>query len=98
MAELPGGATAVARATSKVAASLFYKDAATTHARRQAPPTAPGTAAVGQHGLEVAALDQPHRHIQPTFNLAKVIDRHHARLVEPGCGLGLPPEPFLEYP
>ena len=32
------------------------------------------------------------RHIQPSVDFAKVIDRHYVRLVEPGSVLGLPAE------
>jgi hypothetical protein len=38
------------------------------------------------------------RHIQPSVDFAKVIDRHYVRLVEPGSVLGLPAEPFLKDP
>ena len=38
------------------------------------------------------------RHIQPSVDFAKVIDRHYVRLVEPGSVLGLSAEPFLKDP
>lgn len=38
------------------------------------------------------------RHIQPSVDFAKVIDRHYVRLVEPGSVLGLPAAPFLKDP
>jgi len=61
-------------------------------------PTRPrrGQRPVGQNGLQVAALDQPHGHIQPPLDLTEVIDRHHMRLVELCGGVGLPAEPLLK--
>ena len=42
---------------------------------------------VSDQATEVAALDQPHVHIQPTVDLAIVVDRHHVLVVEAGsCG------------
>ena len=38
------------------------------------------------------------RHLQPSVDFAKVIDRHYVRLVEPGSVLGLPAEPFPKDP
>ena len=52
--------------------------------------------AVGENRAQVAALDQAHIQIEPVVDLAESVDRHHMRIVEPGRGLRLPPEPRLK--
>jgi hypothetical protein len=47
--------------------------------------------------VQIAALDQPHRHEEPSIDLAEVMDRHHVRLVERRGGSRFAPETFLEY-
>ncbi len=55
-----------------------------------------GQRALGQDGLQVAALDQSHGHKQLSVDLAEFVDRHHVALVEPGRRAGLPAEPLLK--
>ena len=45
---------------------------------------------------QVAALDQPHRDDQLAVDLARVVDRHHRRVLEPGGEAGLAQEALAE--
>ena len=47
---------------------------------------------------QVAAGDQPHRHDQLAVDLARVVDRHHRRVVEAGGEPGLAQEALAESP
>jgi hypothetical protein len=51
---------------------------------------------VGEHGLQVAALDQSHTHEQSTVDLPIVMDRDHVRGAQ-SCGrVGFAAEPLLK--
>ena len=52
--------------------------------------------AVGQHGGQVAALDQPHTHKQSAVDLPVVMDRDHMRGVQSRRGVGFPAESPLK--
>ena len=52
--------------------------------------------ALGDDGLQVSADDQPHVDIQPAFDFAEMVDRHHVGVVEPGGRQRFPTEPLLE--
>jgi hypothetical protein len=43
-----------------------------------------------------SAIDQPHRHVEPTVDLPDVIDRHHVGIVEACGGAGFAAEPLVE--
>ncbi len=47
-----------------------------------------------EQGLQVAAVDQPHRHVQPPVDLANVMNRHDVRIVEARSGAGFAAEPL----
>ena len=53
-----------------------------------------GQRAVGQALGEALALDEAHREIMLALVLADLVDRHDARMVEVGGGLGLGVEPL----
>ena len=49
-----------------------------------------------QQGLQVHAVDEPHRHVQPAVDLADVVDRHDVGIVQTCRGAGLAAEPLVE--
>ena len=49
---------------------------------------------LGQQGLQVAALDQPHGHKQPAVDLAEVVDGDDVRLVQTRSRAGFAAEPL----
>ena len=51
---------------------------------------------VGQHGVQIAARDQPHAHEQSTVDLPVVIDRNHMWGVQPCRRMRFPTEPLLK--
>ena len=53
--------------------------------------------AVGQDVLEVVALDQPHIDIQPSLDLAEVVDRDDVGVIQACRGECLVPKPLLEH-
>jgi hypothetical protein len=51
---------------------------------------------VGQHRVQVAALDQPHIDVEAAVDFAVVMDRYHVRAVQ-SCGrMGFPAEASLK--
>ncbi len=44
---------------------------------------------VGQYGLQIATLDQPHIHVETVVDFAIVVNRDHVRAVQPCRGVGL---------
>ncbi len=51
---------------------------------------------VGQHLLEIAALNQAHVHIQPPVDLPVVVDRNDVRVVQLCSRIGFPTKPRHE--
>ena len=49
-----------------------------------------------QQGLQVHAVDQPHRDIEATVDLPDVVDRHDMGIVQPRGGAGFPAEARFE--
>jgi len=49
---------------------------------------------VGQHGLQIATLDQPHIHIETAVDFAIVVNRNHMRGVQPRGHMGFTTEPL----
>ena len=47
--------------------------------------------------LKVLALDQAHVHVQPSFDLAEVVDRDDVGVIQTCRGECLVPKPLLEH-
>jgi hypothetical protein len=56
-----------------------------------------GSSGPGRSRLQVGAVDQPHRDVQPAVDLADVVDRYDVRIVQSRGGARLAPEPLVEF-
>jgi hypothetical protein len=54
-------------------------------------------AALGEQGCQVGAFDQAHIQVEPSIDLAEVVDRHDVRFTELGGKSAFPAEPGLEF-
>ena len=52
---------------------------------------------VGQHRLQVTALDQAHVDVELTLDFAVVVNRNDVRVIQPRRGVGFPAESLLKF-